>query len=726
MKKRVQRKYTTIVGLWLIFMVLAGNVGLSLPVTAGSEEMLPLNLTPSVYTIEEKRGYHKITMDGFYTRGLPGAPELPQKTYDIPLPPDADLTTVHLDIVSKKTELLEGEYDIAPGPFPASKRRTADNDIFETEPYRTDAFYPSTHVEILRTYQVRDEKVVRIQFTPIQYNPVTKTLRLTEETDINIVWNTKASQLRAPPPVTWPGYAIITTNAIVSGSSNMGAFVTHLQNKGFAVYTVTETQYGPAAGQQRAINIRNWLFSNYVNLQIQFVLLIGNPDPDDPINPADSFGDVPMMMCWPNPGSAFDQTPTDYYYADLTGNWDSDGDTMYGEFGQDAVDFGPEVYVARVPVYDDDYRTLDTILNKFINYGGANKSLMLPVAISNYQDEENVANLCTPGWIRTDGLDLPQYVIQNIATPAGYSSYVMYERSGITGLGHDPVPATAFGYNAPLTNANVINQWSSNYGVVFWWAHGSQTAASRKYWLNDICANGIVEDGFCCPPGDELAWPAFLSSADTAVLPDTGTFTFQCSCLNGYPENTNHLGYALLRQGAVCTVSASRVSWYAVAQWANWGATDNVGIGYAYVDQLVSGQPCSKALYDGKNSLTIWWGWQGWMNLFDFNLYGDPSLRLEIPPEGPAPYIRDNKYMCSLSRNRLREVGELILEVQQLIEEAQAEGKDTTECENLLEQAKKAYEEAQMFIAGNCIASNNLAIKAIELLKKVKECLENL
>lgn len=82
--------------------------------------------------------------------------------------------------------------------------------------------------------------------------------------------------------------------------------------------------------------------------------------------------------------------------------------------------------------------------------------------------------------------------------------------------------------------------------------------------------------------------------------------------------------------------------------------------------------------------------------------------------------------MCSLSRNRIRQVEDLLFDIQQLIDEAKAEGKDTTECENLLKQAIEAYEKAQMYIAGNCIASNNLAIKALGFLKKAKECLENL
>jgi hypothetical protein len=33
--------------------------------------------------------------------------------------------------------------------------------------YGKDEFYPVTPVEMLRTYQVRDKKIVRIQFTPL-------------------------------------------------------------------------------------------------------------------------------------------------------------------------------------------------------------------------------------------------------------------------------------------------------------------------------------------------------------------------------------------------------------------------------------------------------------------------------------------------------------------------------------------------------------------------------
>jgi hypothetical protein len=595
------------------------------PFIAADNEELFLSLTSSAYVIEKLEGYDGITMEGFYTRGMPGAPELPQKTYDIQLPSDANLNTVSLEILSESTRALAGAYEIAPAPFPATGSSAVfyDNqskDKKDVDIYGKDEFYPSPSVEILRTYQAGDEKVVRVQFTPLQYNPVREELQLNEVADVRISWTKEAPSVVAPP-ASWQGYAIVTTNATVSGSSMLTNFQAHLQNRGFTVYIVTETQYGVTAGQQRAANIRTWLINNRVSLKIQYVLLIGNPDPDDPLDAGDSFGDVPMMMCWPDPG---EPTPTDYFYADLTGDWDSDGDNMYGEYQEDNVDFGPDAYVGRIPLYSADYEALDSILSKIINYDGASQSIMLPMAISNYENQDY------SGRSRTDGLHLPEYVITNIADFDGYSNYVMYEESGI-----DPVPTTAYGYDAPLTNENVMSAWASDYGIVFWWAHGNQTGAYRRYWSHD--------DGDNVPETSEMENPPFMSSSDTLLLADTETFVFQCSCENGWPEDPGNLGYALLKRGSITTVSASRISWYIIGTWYDRGIPDNAGIGYAYVGHLATnGESAGKALYNGKNALSNTLGWIGWMNLFDFNLYGDPSLTLQGPPIHEVALIDDD------------------------------------------------------------------------------------
>ncbi|KYK37059.1 MAG: hypothetical protein AYK19_07620 [Theionarchaea archaeon DG-70-1] len=692
-------------------------------------QSVSLTLVSNPYTIEQSGGHHRIVMEGFFTRGIPGNPVLPQKVYNVEVPYEADLKSVNLQILWEDSQEILGVYEVGPSPLIAADTFYTIQNGKNTDVYKKDALYPLNPVDVVRTYQVKNKKYVRIQFTPFQYNPVTKKLVLTSKVGVRVSWNVKYAAYTGPKAL-GVGYVIVTTNAVVTNSTRLNGFAAYLQSRGFTMYTVTENQYGVSTGQARAVNIRNWLQANCPVYNVKYVLLIGDPDPDDPTT-GDTFGDLPMMMCWPNPGSTADQTPTDYYYADLTGNWDFDGDSMYGEFGEDAVDFGPEVYVGRIPVYGGNYAALDSILSKFINYTGANTSIMLPMALSNYQDEENAFNGCVAGWLRTDGLNLPQQVITNIANPAGFTSYVMYETAGVVGRGHDPVPVTAYGYKALITNANVINEWARDYGIVFWWAHGSQTGASRKYWLNDLNNNFTVEDGVCAA-ADELTWPNLLTSADTAALADTETFTFQCSCCTGHPENSGNLQYSLLKRGAVSTVGATRFSWYAQGVWTFTGIVDNASIGYVYVGNLVFGWSSGEALYNGKSMLANPWGWQGWQNLFGFNLYGDPSMYLEKPilqppPGGEPPKVNLTRVLCPLAKYKVEKARALLEEAKSLLQQAKDGGKDISEIEPMIDEAEKLIERANRYcFANNCIPGNYAAIQAIELLKEAIEKLKQL
>ncbi|MBU7012514.1 MAG: hypothetical protein HXS46_17675 [Theionarchaea archaeon] len=93
----------------------------------------------------------------------------------------------------------------------------------------------------------------------------------------------------------------------------------------------------------------------------------------------------------------------------------------------------------------------------------------------------------------------------------------------------------------------------------------------------------------------------------------------------------------------------------------------------------------------------------------------------------PANRSNPNQQMRPVSQTHIKEAEDHIPYIEELVEEAKAEGKDTTECEELLEQAKKALEKAYMYFAGgNYIAANYWAMQAIEFLEKCRKCLENL
>ncbi|MEM2088598.1 MAG: C25 family cysteine peptidase [Thermoproteota archaeon] len=640
----------------ILFMICSSTI-LSFPrwvpnVSGALQCEIELNVGCGSPRISPYLEYMRIELDDFYSSVDPGNPQLPFKTLDVLLPPNADINSITIQISRDESREMNITGEVAPSP-PLACNGTVEwgvgkeiSDGRNLLVYGRDEYYPDRIIEVSEVSKRGAYVFARIRYNPIQYNPLKGRLRIHEKVTFKVTYvlngqretavrNTIMENIAAKQFVNWNtakewysqtfltsnsqyDYIIVTTNAIRTGSSELNNYVNYLQNiRGFKVKIITEDDYGSATGQQRAINIRNWLKNNYQAMGIKYVLLIGNPDPDDPSLPSDSFGDVPMMMCWPR-AQGYNEAPTDYFYADLTGNWNTDNDQYYGEYGQDTgVDFTPEVYVGRIPVYDNDYTTLDKILRKTMNYASSETDwrhrIMLPMAISNFKNEDN------SGWPATNGTDLPKYVIENLL-PTGWSHYVLYEGAGLA-----PMPPDTPYYSVPLTRDNVVNEWKNGYGVVSWWGHGSTFGAYRIYWSYD--------DGDGIPESSEITGTAFFDSWDAPELNDSKpSFTFQCSCTNGYPESNSNLGYALLKNGAVTTVSASRVSWYIIGYWQPRMLTDNAEIGYRYVEKLIKDRlSAGVALYEAKQELKqnppyddpAWW-----MNLFDFNLYGDPSISL--------------------------------------------------------------------------------------------------
>ncbi len=377
---------------------------------------------------------------------------------------------------------------------------------------------------------------------------------------------------------------------------------------------VTETDFGGLTGQipnHRAEKIRQWLKNNYAAMGIKYVLLIGDPHPYEM-----GEGDIPMKMCWPRYSEKIDrEAPTDYFYADLTGNWDINNDTIYGQWGVDypvsgGVDFSPEVYVGRIPVYGADYATLDSIFLKVISYELSSsidwrKSALLPMSFSDSS---------------TDGARLSEQMRDDYLNDNGYSSLRMYQQESFGSCADSVYPSE----QELLGGTYVRDQWATgDYGIMCWWAHGNPTQAGIGYGL---CRGGLLFDS------------SYSSSLDDAHP----SFTYHCSCLNAEPETSNNLAYSVLKQGGISTISATRVSWYQVGQAYGTfqGSPSNSGLGYEYVKRLVQELPGGDALYQAKQSVYPGYYSETTMNWYDFNLYGDPSVSLENPPPPYEPPVK--------------------------------------------------------------------------------------
>lgn len=559
-------------------------------------------------------GLFNLKISGFSGIGLPGDPALPFTRTHVLLPPGVKLKTLRIELRSAVEEEIEGTFSVAPSPPPVI---SADNKIIEdwrgrrikngrnADVYDRNELFPAGYVTTGHTSGLGRYVLLPVSFWPYRYNPVTGRLAHLVKADVAIIFDTTpaaqnpsradrdmlpklkrlaanwqkaeswygVSSVEAQPASPVP-IAIITTSQIVSESSSLADFVAHKTAMGFSVTVATEANWGGGTGNIAAERIRAWLRANYAQ-KARYAILIGNPNPSD--------GTVPMKMLWPRRGATdgYESCPSDYYYADVTGNWDLDGDGYYGEengdFGEGGVDRVPEVIVGRIPYYGV-MTELDKILRKIITYETTTE--IGPWAQRVLIAQKPLDGL-TPTWQAGEGIK------NDVCKPAGLNYYRVYEND----FGLMPAPE-----KTPCNYDNMKNEWMKGYGFVFWGSHG---------WAQG--ASDVVNSSLCSLFDDSR--PAFI---------------FQGSCTNGYPEAIDNLGYSLLKNGAIDTVSASRVSWYYYHCEVPYKETDCIfGMCYRYALRLAKDRErCGDALYNMKTSLEP----VIWMNHLVFNLYGDPTI----------------------------------------------------------------------------------------------------
>lgn len=623
----------------------------------GDTGNITITIEAGQYEISQMDEYSVIDMESFGSILNPGEPELPSRTFLIGLPPGAEAISV--DMIDHTYEAIPGEHRIMPAPPFASDQEGEKVKWGENEEiYSSENAYPSSVYEYLGMGQMRKYNFARVRFSPIDYYPATGklglyrsiTLRVEYEISQDIssellsdnVMDDMASQIIinypsiksqyqstvAPSPVSY-NYVIITTDSLQTAIEPL---VTWKTSAGYSVNVVTTSWISSNySGRDLPEKIRNFLIDKYPTWGIEYVLIVG------------SHSTIPMRYCYPapsdhDPNSDY-TTPTDYYYADLTGNWDSDGDGYFGEYEQDNVDFVPEVCVGRIPV--DDSATVTSICQKSSSFeqdsGAWKKKALLLGAMGNYYNEND------DGEARTDHAITTEECWNGVLSGKGYSCVKMYETGGLN--------PSSYSCDHPLTRSNVLDSsygWPSGYGIVNWHAHGSETDASRKVWSGD--------DGDGIPEEDEMNWDDFISSGDIGSLDDSKpAIIFSCSCLNGYPEDSNNLGKSLLERGAADIVASTRVSWYKLG-WDDKDDGGNGSIDYYFFHYLINeDQKCGDALYNSKVwncDYLSWDGWSFWQNMFDFCLYGDPSLgTASISPGQPDITVNPPSFDVTLPQN---------------------------------------------------------------------------
>jgi len=456
-------------------------------VTGLNAENLTITINASAYEISDlNNGRQIIKMDGYGYMLAPGKPMLPARSFMIALPPGAEVVSITSE--NNSSVEIDGNYKIAPAP-PNSILYVSDSLTarFHKEwqrnydiTYSTDEAYPEKSAKYVGQGCLRKYSYARVAYYPFRFKPESGKLTFNSSVKVTIEYeiaindvqdmerllaDTKADARASEIFVNYndaenwyqptgdnksrdtiiADYLIITADHLTNAVQPLANWKNDI---GYNVKTIPtvwiEYNYSGADLQEK---IRNFLIDKYIEWQIEYVLLVGDIDL------------IPMRKCYADPfdhdpGSWF-AVPTDFYYADLTGDWDSDGDGYPGEFGQDDVDFVAEVYVGRIPWSADSI--VADICEKLIAYesdtGDWKDNALLLAAFSNFENQD------FSGYPETDGATTTEEIITDILP--GWDIYTMYEKRGL-------VPSD-YPCSYPLTHVNAIDEWSGNpYAVVIW------------------------------------------------------------------------------------------------------------------------------------------------------------------------------------------------------------------------------------------------------------------
>ncbi len=421
-----------------------------------------------------------------------------------------------------------------------------------------------------------------------------------------------------------PDYVIITISELEHAVASLKTWKEFL---GYSVEIVTKSWISSNyQGRDIQEQIRNFLVDKYDEWGIEYVLIVGSRNA------------IPMRTCYPIPQEYEDTVvETDYYYADLSGNWNADGDDYFGEYEDDDVDFIPEVFIGRIP--SDSQDKVKCICQNIIKFESDNsvwkKNALLLGSIIYYE------NLEAFNWTyeRSDGATLMEECRLDIFEPNGFSCVRMYEQEGIR-------PST-YECEYPLTRSNAISEWTKGYRIVNILGHANNRYITRFIWNHD--------DGDNIPEfeGGELTYIDLLRSYDSDDLTlDIPPIVFSAGC--SQLHTSRNMGKDFIEDGAaVAFIGSTDLGLYNITRvWNDERDGGCFSLDYYFFDYLINhNQKCGNALFNSKvyfshhfmfNEYNPDWIYRCYSTLYGFNLYGDPSMGLtnEVTDnDPPTPHI---------------------------------------------------------------------------------------
>ena len=323
-----------------------------------------------------KSGGNLISAESTYMYGKPGAPFLPERSIFIALPEYLSFNDIKF---SYSVDTLKGEYSIPPVQksvplsFPAMFKYTEPDKRI----YSLNKPFPEKIIEFKGYGHIFGIRVAKIIIHPVQYIPSKKQILYIKKLDISLpsfkltVNKTKNKILTDfvlnQRDISIPKINEIPKEVIITAENLIPYFNPLLRwerQKGISSFIRSvEWIYANYSGRDYQEQIRNYI-KTLIDSNVVYVLLGG----DGNIIP---IRHTFAMSSNAGHSSDEDSIPCDLYYADLDGDWDRNGNNIFGEVA-DSIDMLPDVIVGRAPVIDT--TTTKIFVNKVINYERAKES----------------------------------------------------------------------------------------------------------------------------------------------------------------------------------------------------------------------------------------------------------------------------------------------------------------------------------------------------------------
>jgi hypothetical protein len=354
-----------------------------------------------------------------------------------------------------------------------------------------------------------------------------------------------------------------------------------------AAIAITDSIYASYDGSDEAASVRNYL-RDFYNSGGRYVLLGGDED------------NVPIRYSY-HYNTEFTPEPDhlmicDLYFADYDGDWDMDGDGIWGEPTQDHPDNGPEVALGRLPFSQPDQVTAYTANLKAYLFHPGNGEI----------GHLNRSLFFTSDQMRDYFEGGQQYRVAE-SFPEQFSADC--ERLAESPTGNDPSP------NGPFA-PDAIEGLSDGYGIVNILAHGRPDGfvVSSSGYNNHPKSYLLTGTGHVGHAGFEEITPNQRTAFYYSISCSQGAFDLETVFSMPVPSVVEEL-LSMDSKGAMGMVAFSRWGW--------------VGSSYklmaSFYDHLFSDA-------DGYPVEAMYLSWLDYPyyrdQIYGQNYYGDPSIRI--------------------------------------------------------------------------------------------------